>query len=251
MIYYNEIDPFCCEWLRRLIASGCLPEGYVDETPIQHVSIDSLAKYSSHHFFCGLGGWPHALYNLSGINPGVPLFTGSTPCQPYSQANPKAQGAKDDRNLWPVWFSIIQKLHPPVIFSEQVPRAIGHGWLDTTANDLESEDYTVAAAVLPATACNAWHVRERLWLAAYSNRNIQSWLEQYNRTPRRVGFNWKSFSWDRGWQAALSEFRTMDDGLPRRVEATDAVRNAVVPQVASLFVEEAVHAINLTEEYFF
>jgi hypothetical protein len=38
--------------------------------------------------------------------------------------------------------------------------------------------------------------------------------------------------WDGGWPAALARLRAMDDGLPRCVEATDAARNAIVPQVA-------------------
>jgi hypothetical protein len=44
-------------------------------------------------------------------------------------------------------------------------------------------------------------------------------------------------SWDRDWQSALREFRAVDDGLRYGVEATDAIRNAIVPQVAAKFIE--------------
>ena len=33
--YYNENNPFCCEWLRNLIRDGLIPEGEVDDRPIQ------------------------------------------------------------------------------------------------------------------------------------------------------------------------------------------------------------------------
>lgn len=238
-VYYNEIDPYCVQWLKNLIAQGTLPDGWVDDTPVQHIDVQKLKDFSSHHFFAGLGGWPHAIHNLSGIDPGIPLFTGSIPCQPFSLAG-KQQGVKDERHLWPVWFSIIQQLHPPILFSEQVPKAVGHGWYDEVAANLESEGYSVAAVVLPATACNAWHVRERLWIVAYSNRNFESWYEQYSRTPRRVGKIKQPVSWNRPWETALSELRVVDNGIPRRVAATDAIRNSIVPQVASLFVEQAI-----------
>jgi len=29
--YYNDVEPFVCEWLRRLIAAGEIPPGDVDD----------------------------------------------------------------------------------------------------------------------------------------------------------------------------------------------------------------------------
>ena len=40
-------------------------------------------------------------------------------------------------------------------------------------------------------------------------------------------------AWDGGWKAALARFRVVDDGIARCVAATDAARNAIVPQAAA------------------
>ncbi len=44
--YYNEINKFCAEWLRNLIAAGHLPAGDVDERSIEGVTPNDLAGYN-------------------------------------------------------------------------------------------------------------------------------------------------------------------------------------------------------------
>ena len=41
-VYYNEIDPFCCQWLRNLMAAGLIPKGEVDERSIADVRPEDL-----------------------------------------------------------------------------------------------------------------------------------------------------------------------------------------------------------------
>ena len=65
-VYYNDNDARCCAWIRELIADGHLPEGYVDERPIQDVRADELAGYTQCHLFAGIGGWPYTL-RLAGV----------------------------------------------------------------------------------------------------------------------------------------------------------------------------------------
>jgi len=161
-VYYNEIDAYCAQWLRNLMAGGLIPHGDVDERSIADVSPGDLAGYGQLHWFAGLGGWPYAL-GLAGWN--GPVWTGSCPCQPFSTAG-KGQGGADERHLWPHWFRLIRECKPPVVFGEQVARAIGQGWLDAISVDLESEGYAVGASVLPACAVSAPHIRERLWFVA-------------------------------------------------------------------------------------
>jgi DNA (cytosine-5)-methyltransferase 1 len=35
--YYNEIDPYCAQWLRNLIAAGHIADGDVDQRDIRAV----------------------------------------------------------------------------------------------------------------------------------------------------------------------------------------------------------------------
>lgn len=138
--YYNEIDPHAAQWLRKLIADGHIAPGDVDERSIVEVRPDDLRGYEQCHFFAGIGGWSLAL-RLAGWPDHRPVWSGSCPCQPFSSAGNK-KGKADERHLFPVWFRLIKAVQPAIIFGEQVASAIGHGWLDDVAEDLESVRFT-------------------------------------------------------------------------------------------------------------
>ena len=138
--YYNDSDPKVCSWLRELIKAELVPNGVVDERPIQEIRPADLAGFRQCHFFCGISGWPLAL-RLAGWGD-RPVWTGSAPCQPFSQAG-KGKGKTDSRHLWPEMFRLIRECRPVTVFGEQVAGAIGHGWLDGISTNLEAEDYAV------------------------------------------------------------------------------------------------------------
>jgi DNA (cytosine-5)-methyltransferase 1 len=162
--YYNDFELYVCEWLRNLIKAGLIPDGDVDNRSIRDVQPEDLRGYTQCHFFAGIGGWAYAL-RLAQWPDDRPVWTGSCPCQPFSAAG-KQKGFEDDRHLWPEWYRLISACRPSVVFGEQVARAVGLGWLDTVADDLEGEGYAFGAAVLPACAVAAPHERERLWFVA-------------------------------------------------------------------------------------
>lgn len=238
--YYNEIDPYAAQWLRNLIDAGHIAPGVVDERSIEDITPNELIGYTQCHFFAGLGGWSLAL-RLAGWPDSRPVWTGSCPCQPFSVAGSRT-GIDDKRHLWPAWFHLIRERKPSVIFGEQVANAIGHGWLDGVGGDLEGRDYAIGAAVLSASAEDAPHRRDRLWFVADSEWNKQSRKESRSWPDRRVGGQQQLLPWEGGWQRALARFRALDHGIPRCVEATDAARNAIVPQIAAAFIESYVAA---------
>jgi len=49
-VYYNEIDPFCAEWLRKLIKAGQIQPGDVDERDIRDVTPVELVGYDQCHY---------------------------------------------------------------------------------------------------------------------------------------------------------------------------------------------------------
>lgn len=229
--YYNEIDPYAAQWLRNLIAADHIAAGDVDERSIVDVQPDDLKGYTQCHFFAGIGGWSYAA-RLAGWPDDRPLWTGSCPCQPFSVAG-AGGGLDDERHLWPEFFRLIRSARPTVLMGEQVAAAVGHGWLDGAFGDLEGIGYACRAAVLPASAADAPHRRDRLWFVAHPERNEQPRQEPRSWPVGRVGREQQLFPWDGGWPAALARLRVVDHGIPRSVAGTDAARNAIVPQVAA------------------
>lgn len=167
MNYYNEYDPLTAAWLRELINQKLLPAGDVDARSILDVTPSELRKYTQCHFFAGIGGWSLAL-QLADWPDDRPVWTGSCPCQPFSNAG-KHLGQADERHLWPAFFELIRECRPDVIFGEQVASAIGKGWLDGISSDLGAENYACGATVLSAHSIGSPHIRQRLYWVAESN----------------------------------------------------------------------------------
>jgi hypothetical protein len=64
-IYYNEIDPFECAWLRELINANCIMDGYVDERSILDVKAGDLTGVHRAHWFAGSGGVHNEFYRFT------------------------------------------------------------------------------------------------------------------------------------------------------------------------------------------
>lgn len=163
--YYNEIDEEAAAWLERLIAAGLLPDGDVDTRSIEDVCADDLRGYTQCHFFAGVGLWPLAL-RQAGWSDDRPVWTGSCPCQPFSQAG-QGRGFDDERHLWPAWHWLIEQQRPSVIFGEQATgRPLADRWIDLVQNDLEAMDYALGAVPFPAAGVGAPQLRHRLYWVA-------------------------------------------------------------------------------------
>jgi hypothetical protein len=67
-----------------------------------------------------------------------------------------------------------------------------------------------------------------------------------NHTVGRLdewGGEQQPFPWDTSWASALCKFRVVDDGTTYGVAAVNAPRNAIVPQVAQVFIEAYLDAV--------
>ncbi len=165
--YYNEIDPKAAATLRELIKRGAIAPGDVDERSIEDIAPDDLRGYAQCHFFAGIGVWSYAL-RLAGWGDERPVWTGSCPCQPYSQAG-KGAGFADERHLWPHWHHLVRECRPAVVFGEQVASKAADSWADLVQDDLEALGYAFGAVPFPAASVGAPHIRDRLYWVAESD----------------------------------------------------------------------------------
>lgn len=225
--YYNEIEPFAAEWLRNLIVAGLIADGEVDQRDIKDVAPNDIRGFNQAHFFAGIGGWSYAL-RLAGWPDDEPVWTGSCPCQPYSEAGLRS-GAADHKHLWPQWFRLIRECRPAIIFGEQVPEAIKLGWLDEISADLQGEDYAVGAAVLSACVVEARQERERLWFVAHTNGLSPKRASE----PRLECNSWPS---DEGMARVAY-------GIPEQPFTRRAYGNSIIPVAGAQFIRASLEAI--------
>ena len=165
--YYNEIDPDAALILRALIDDGVIAPGDVDTRSISEVQPDDLRPYRQCHFFAGGGLWSVAA-RLAGWADDREIWTGSCPCQPFSQAG-KGGGIDDPRHLWPDFFRLICARRPAVVVGEQVAGTAGYGWFDGVRADLAGEGFASRCVDIPACAVDAPHIRQRLYWSAVAN----------------------------------------------------------------------------------
>ena len=104
----------------------------------------------------------------------IDIITGGFPCQPFSVAGNK-KGTKDDRDLWPQMFRVIQEFKPTWVIGENVANFVNMAF-QRTKTDLESEGYEVQPFIIPACGVNAPHRRDRVWIVGYTDN-------PRNRTP--------------------------------------------------------------------
>lgn len=242
--YYNENAPFAAAWLCELIRQGLIADGEVDERSIADVRSADLRGFDQCHFFAGIGGWSYAL-RFAGWPDDRPVWTGSCPCQPFSQGGYGA-GATDARHLWPVWRPLIAECRPPTLFGEQVSGPSGWSWFDLVASDLEDDGYAVAAADLPVSSIDAPHNRQRLWwVATDPNAHCGRWQWQQSQaklpTPQNSGFRFSEFeglvSRERELAVPAGRFGAVADGVSGRMGRLRGYGNAIVPALAATFIQ--------------
>jgi DNA (cytosine-5)-methyltransferase 1 len=199
------------------------------------VRADDLAGYDQCHFFAGIGGWSLAL-RLAGWPDDRPVWTGSCPCQPFSEAG-LGKAFADDRHLWPAWLRLIGKRLPTVIFGEQAPEAIGWGWLDTVANDLETLAYAFGAAIIPACSVGSKHIRDRIWFLA--DAESKRWVND-RRQQRAQGGDQTGpvCEWPRE-----PDVPPTANGVPGRMVYVRGFGNSIHPVVAAEFIAASMECL--------
>lgn len=193
--------------------------------------------------------WPNVknygdVRNISNIHRHISVITGGFPCQDVSLANQNAEGLSGKRSSYWFWLlEIIKRNRPDFCLIENVPALRARGG-ERVLIGLEKAGYTARPFLVEARQVGADHIRERVWIFAYS------------RSIRRKGLFSGSYSGTSGQGRACgsSGFTTKDwrtrpifggstapilcrgtDGVPNRMDRVKCLGNSIVPQVAQLF----------------
>jgi DNA (cytosine-5)-methyltransferase 1 len=142
----------------------------------------------------------------------IDVLTGGFPCQPFSQAGQR-KGNKDERALFPQMLRVIREVRPKWIVAENVSGilSIHDGeYFEEISASLENEGYEVQSFIIPASAVNAPHRRDRVWIIAN--------LQNAGTTGR---------FWKQGNDAEFNKQRTNKQGRCYGVNGSPDASNAV------------------------
>ncbi|WP_116383049.1 DNA cytosine methyltransferase [Cupriavidus taiwanensis] len=242
--YYNEIEPYAAQWLRNLIAAGHIAPGDVDERDIRDVRPDDLRGYQQCHFFAGVGVWSHSL-RRAGWGDDRPVWTGSCPCQPFSQAGAGLAFA-DERHLWPHFFHLISECRPAVVLGEQVASKDADPWIDLVQTDLEGLGYGVGAVPFPAAGIGAPNIRDRLyWVAHADDARLEGRQPLRERTSECSPWAGGVAVRGRDGRERLIEpgIQPLAHGSPARVGRLRAYGNAINAEAARVWIETVMESL--------
>lgn len=187
----------------------------------------------------------------------VDLIAGGFPCQDLSCAGLKRGISDGTRSgLWFDFARIIGNLRPRFVHIENVPGLLANEPMRRVLGDLSALGFDAEWESIPAAAVGAPHVRDRVWIFAYSGQEYRrnaGWTNDirgcHDLFPERDRRNAaiRSKDWElvemvpgiRPGSAAdrwtrQSRVARSVNGIPRELvdRANGAFGNAVVPQVA-------------------
>lgn len=251
MNFSNEIDPFAAAWISELSVAGEIDGTIVDTRSIHDISESDLHDRHQCHFFAGIGGW-HLALRLARWPAHLAVWTGSCPCQPFSQAGLHS-GESDPRHLWPELRRLVAACRPPVIFGEQVASPDGRNWLADLRSDLEALGYEVGAADICAASIGSPQIRQRLyWVADSDNSGWKRSVRE--RQPNPPGEERKASCREfmrpvgRPWPPgpdSVDQIPLLANGVSGVMGGCKGYGNAIVPQVAATFITAYMEAVGI------
>lgn len=111
----------------------------------------------------------------------IDIISGGYPCQPFSNAG-KRQGQADDRHLWPEVYRLLEKIRPHWFVGENVAGHITLG-LDDVLSDMGNIGYAAQPFIIPAASVGAPHRRDRVFIVAHAESNIEGRLSIRTKAP--------------------------------------------------------------------
>ena len=182
----------------------------------------------------------------------VEIISGGFPCQDISVAGKRAGITGKRSGLWSEMFRVCSELRPRFIVIENVANLVRLG-LDRVLADLTSIGYDAEWQIISARDVGAHHLRKRIWIIAYPERdgNDRSMEECRVSLCRQNNEGIGSSYWEQfelvtesispsKWRDEGNGINTRpllirnNDGVPNRLDRLKCLGNAVVPQIPYL-----------------
>lgn len=188
--------------------------------------------------------WPDAAFHPDVVTapkwwdseprPRVHVVAGGFPCQPFSTAG-KQKGTLDERWMWPEMADVVRAVRPDYVLVENVAALVrdARAW-GTVLADLHRLGFDAEWSTLSANQFGAPHIRERVYLVAYTARSHVPYPHE-SASPWSVELEPRGSGWEHGRAAWLPEppMDRVAHGVSRGVGESElhALGNAVVPPI--------------------
>ncbi len=204
-VAFCEIEPFC----RRVLAKHWPGVPIYDD--VRPITAERLAAD-------GVGG--------------IDAICGGFPCQDISDQGKRAGLGGERSGLWSELARIAGEIRPRYVIVENVSALLSLG-MDRVLGDLAAIGFDAEWHCIPAGYIGAPHERDRLWIIAYPAQEPGLHQSHFGQAAKRLRYDsdpWRAHPWDE----ANPRVCGVEDGVPDRVERTEALGNAVVPQIPEL-----------------
>jgi len=205
------------------------------------VEIDDYANRVLRKHWPDVRRWPDVRTWPQPDTERVDIICGGFPCQDISYAG-RGAGLEGERSgLFFEAVRVVRELRPRAVVLENVAALLTRG-LDRVLGTLAEIGYDAEWHCIPAAAVGAPHIRDRVFVLAYSNGNGQlqrfvcSALERLcgvcEWDEAEHGFGSVSKALRAGRLGDFSGVPRMAHGIPAGLDRLRGLGNAVVPQVA-------------------
>ena len=177
----------------------------------------------------------------------VDMLCGGFPCQDVSSSG-KGMGINAERSgLWSEYHRLITEVSPRYVLIENVLGLLRGGkgeWFKKILFDLASVGYDAEWHCISAAYIGAPHIRDRVWIIAYPAGVRHGNLARYIKRAAAMEKGRNHYTANKQPYVALdksriftypdSEYPRGYDGLSAELDATRALGNSIIPQIATI-----------------
>jgi len=153
----------------------------------------------------------------------VDVVSGGFPCQPHSMSGNR-EGTQDSRWLWDSIKRIIADCEPGIVWLENVPGIYTNGAAWIIQEALSEMGFSQEWGCLSSASCGGEHVRERVWVLAYTD----SAQLKRRGIPSRTHKKYANLSYTRRGKDKPGLGRT-SNGIPAQMDRLKCIGNAQDP----------------------